>query len=653
MEPQFRQLAPVFSSVRTFVAQAWNQNAADVAARSGLTVALGLWIQHGNYENEITNAIDGALRNPGTVDVIYVGNEELLVGWTPSKLLPFILDAKRRVQAAGLVDVKVGTVQIDRDFYMYPEVVGACDVIGVNIHPFFNGAPAALADPFQSFANHFSWLADKYGRDKVRMTETGFPSAGGGNLGHVASYETATAFFQRFQTWTQVVQTPTPYYFMLQDTPAKLGFGSDFEAYFGLLNNRSEWKYPMPSTDRSEAVSIFTSRGQALIVLNDNVYARRPTHSINEKFTYNAQTQQFTSLGNNQCLDAYRDDGAPGGFKVHTYACDPNNLNQKWTFGADNYLYHASHHRCLDVDVNVLQLWPCHDHNVNRNQWFSHALQVQLFTSFKSALASSTSSGGLGVAPLVTTGGAGGEGGNQPPTQLFWWNSNTKALQSDADLSQCVDAYAATSTSFQVHMYPCDASNGNQKWKLDAVTHRVFHLTHAKKCLNVVGTSSIELVDCINNNVAIPTTQRFSLDRVGECAPVEQNVNFHGQDIFAVDGAVPADCCAPCQAHPACHAYTHSNGRCYLKKLRQINSTGLWPGATSAAVQKCAPLQRASDFSGNDVGSVVAPRAEDCCAHCQLNVNCLAFTWVGGVCYLKSGVGTIVINSRATSATVV
>ncbi|KAF0693886.1 hypothetical protein As57867_015143, partial [Aphanomyces stellatus] len=314
MEGQFRQLATHFSSIRTFVAQAWYQNAADVAARAGVTVALGLWIQHGNYENEITNAIAGAKANPGTVEVIYVGNEELLVGWDVPKLLGYINDAKRRVEEAGLTNVKVGTVQIDRDFYAHPEVVDACDLIGVNIHPFFSGEPDAVQNPFESFANHFQWLRGQYG-DKVRMTETGFPTAGGSNLGHVASFDMAKTYFDQYKAWVQSANSPTPYYFMLQDNLGKLGSGTDFEAYFGLLDSQSQWKFAMPTTYPG-TFSIYNALGQALIVLNNNVYARRPTHSINEKFTYDSTTRQIKSLGNNQCLDAYK---TATGITVHTF----------------------------------------------------------------------------------------------------------------------------------------------------------------------------------------------------------------------------------------------------------------------------------------------------------------------------------------------
>ncbi|EQC30945.1 cytolethal distending toxin A/C family protein [Saprolegnia diclina VS20] len=76
---------------------------------------------------------------------------------------------------------------------------------------------------------------------------------------------------------------------------------------------------------------------------------------------------------NNQCLDAYKDN-ADGKFKVHTYACDVTNSNQKWNFNpSTKTLEHATHAgQCLDADPTYAdrhaQMWACTPNNVNQ-QW--------------------------------------------------------------------------------------------------------------------------------------------------------------------------------------------------------------------------------------------------------------------------------------------
>ncbi|KDO18810.1 hypothetical protein SPRG_15909 [Saprolegnia parasitica CBS 223.65] len=54
---------------------------------------------------------------------------------------------------------------------------------------------------------------------------------------------------------------------------------------------------------------------------------------------------------------------------------------------------------------------------------------------------------------------------------------------------QCLDAYFANA-KFNLHVWPCDASNGNQKWTIDIKSNRVVHLTHKNLCLDADPTKA-------------------------------------------------------------------------------------------------------------------------------------------------------------------
>ncbi|OWZ17689.1 hypothetical protein PHMEG_0008330 [Phytophthora megakarya] len=72
--------------------------------------------------------------------------------------------------------------------------------------------------------------------------------------------------------------------------------------------------------------------------------------------------------------------------------------------------------------------------------------------------------------------------------------------------------------------------------------------------------------------------------------------------------------------------------------------------STDAACQQ----ERNIDYVGNDIGSVSAPQATDCCNACTNTRGCRAYTFTnfnGGTCWLKSAKGQMVVRSGSTSST--
>ncbi|EQC30922.1 hypothetical protein SDRG_11401 [Saprolegnia diclina VS20] len=115
-----------------------------------------------------------------------------------------------------------------------------------------------------------------------------------------------------------------------------------------------------------------TSQGKRLSEYYTNLYANAPANNFNELFVWDQANKMLKAASNNQCLDAYKD--ANGKFKLHTYACDVNNSNQKWNFNpSTKTLEHATHvGQCLDADPTYAdrhaQMWACTPNNPNQ-QW--------------------------------------------------------------------------------------------------------------------------------------------------------------------------------------------------------------------------------------------------------------------------------------------
>lgn len=124
-------------------------------------------------------------------------------------------------------------------------------------------------------------------------------------------------------------------------------------------------------------------------------------------------------------------------------------------------------------------------------------------------------------------------------------------------------------------------------------------------------------------------------------------LDFVGNDIANAPSANFAGCCAKCLSTLGCRAYSWTNyngGTCWLKsgadkfeRNAGVTSTDLYP-----ALQERCNLIQDVDFRGNDIGSVPAAAASECCVKCGLKTGCKAFTWTshnGGTCWLKSTQG--------------
>ncbi|EQC34265.1 hypothetical protein SDRG_08037 [Saprolegnia diclina VS20] len=240
MKTHFTTIKERFTAVRTFQTDMGSQNAIDVAADTGLSIAAGIWLLGDRYEKDLKAVIDGCKRHPNTVQVVYVGNEELHNGWNADKVIDKVLETKKRLTEAG-VKVRVGTVQIDGDFLSNPKLVDACDVIGVNIHPFFSGAPSSVLTPITDYMARWDAVKAKFG-DKVRMTESGWPTEGGDSGQHQANFQRAKDFYGAVLSWQAKENSETPYYFMFHDNKAKGGF----EAHFGIATSDGKWKWDQP-----------------------------------------------------------------------------------------------------------------------------------------------------------------------------------------------------------------------------------------------------------------------------------------------------------------------------------------------------------------------------------------------------------------------
>ncbi|OQR95967.1 hypothetical protein ACHHYP_17500, partial [Achlya hypogyna] len=134
-----------------------------------------------------------------------------------------------------------------------------------------------------------------------------------------------------------------------------------------------------------------------------------------------------------------------------------------------------------------------------------------------------------------------------------------------------------------------------------------------------------------------------SLAPASDCAAVEENVDYWGNDIGRTARASANSCCDDCKNTPGCTLYVwngHEGGTCWLKSKKGAKS--YYPGAVAASlppVSNCAAMEENVDYYGNDIGRTARASADSCCDDCKATPGCALWVWnghEGGTCWLKN-----------------
>ena len=201
IERDLALLARHFSCVRTYsVAQGLDRVPA-IAAHYGMQVLLGVWIGPDARANarQIAHAIAVArAAPPGSIRAIVVGNEVLLRGDQPARVL--LADLRTVHAATGL---PVTYADVWRVWLRHPALARAVNFITVHMLPYWADRPVPVRAAIARVAQLTARVQKAFPGKPVFIGETGWPSAGRARRDAVPSRVDEAAYLRGFVAWAQ------------------------------------------------------------------------------------------------------------------------------------------------------------------------------------------------------------------------------------------------------------------------------------------------------------------------------------------------------------------------------------------------------------------------------------------------------------------
>ncbi|RLN89886.1 hypothetical protein BBJ28_00005955 [Nothophytophthora sp. Chile5] len=245
MDSDFSIMKNYVTVARTYYSSFYGYPVAPQAAKHGVGLYLGVYMTDESwYENQVSDAVAAVRDYPDTIKAILVGNENIAPAgpYSAAEVSRRISALRSRIQLETGRSVKIGTVQrigewIDGNTRSAMlALADNCDIVGVNIYPFFDGSYNAN-DPLALLNGAWNSMLTVYPSSKVRLTEVGFPTAGAPPSfapNNVPSLANSMAFYNAFLNWSPASGGQEAFWFMFFDRrPDDNTMGIELERYFG------------------------------------------------------------------------------------------------------------------------------------------------------------------------------------------------------------------------------------------------------------------------------------------------------------------------------------------------------------------------------------------------------------------------------------
>lgn len=229
-------LKPHTEWIRSFSCVEGNELIPKIAKEHGIKTLVGAWLGDDFEKNEEEIEALIKLAKEGLVDVAAVGNEVMYrEEMSEEELIGYINWVKE-----ALPGIPVGYVDAYYEFRDRPNITEACDVILTNCYPFWEGCHIDYS--FVYMKDMFNQAKAAGNGKRVIITETGWPSDGGGFEGSRASQINFLKYFIDAQIWSDEEDIEM-FYFSSFDESWKVGPEGAVGAYWGLWDKNEKLKF--------------------------------------------------------------------------------------------------------------------------------------------------------------------------------------------------------------------------------------------------------------------------------------------------------------------------------------------------------------------------------------------------------------------------
>jgi exo-beta-1,3-glucanase (GH17 family)/cellulose synthase/poly-beta-1,6-N-acetylglucosamine synthase-like glycosyltransferase len=260
-------------AVRTYTLEGPLAEVPALAAKHGINVALGAWVDARleKNETEISQLLQVAHKYKRNVVRLIVGNEVILREDIPIQQLIKYLDKVR-----SRVKIPVSTAEPWHIWKKHPELVKHVDYLAVHVLPYWEGVPVQRAVEF--VVERINELKALYPDKQIVITEVGWPSNGRTRQGSVASDANEAIFLRRFLRRAE--QENYIYYIMEAfDQPWKTVRQAEGSvgAYWGVFNVERQPKFSfsdpivsIPNWPRLAVISVLIAAITFALLLIDS-----------------------------------------------------------------------------------------------------------------------------------------------------------------------------------------------------------------------------------------------------------------------------------------------------------------------------------------------------------------------------------------------
>jgi len=233
---RIEKIKPHTEWVRSFSCIEGNELIPKIAKEYGLKTLVGAWLGDDFDKNDQEIAGLLKLAQEGLVDVAAVGNEVMYrKEMSEEELIGYINNVKQAIPA-----IPVGYVDAYYEFSHRPKITEACDVILTNCYPFWEGCHIDYA--FVYMKQMYQQALDAAKGKRVIITETGWPSEGGGFEASRAGKTNFLKYFIDAQIWSDEEDIEM-FYFSSFDESWKTGDEGDVGAFWGLWDKHETLKF--------------------------------------------------------------------------------------------------------------------------------------------------------------------------------------------------------------------------------------------------------------------------------------------------------------------------------------------------------------------------------------------------------------------------